>query len=97
MFTAAEARYCEERAQPALHFAARFAAKESVAKAFGTGIGACAGWRDIEVVKSPAGAPEIRLHGAAAAFAAAAGITGVLLSLSHSKTYAVANAVAVKE
>ncbi|MCU0780189.1 MAG: holo-ACP synthase [Akkermansiaceae bacterium] len=96
VFTAGECRYCEGRTAPAPHFAARFAAKEAVAKAFGTGIGARAGWRDIEVVHSPAGAPAIRLHGAAAAFAATAGITGLLLSLSHSKAFAVASAVAVK-
>jgi holo-[acyl-carrier protein] synthase len=96
VFTAGECRYCGERAVPAPHYAARFAAKEAVAKAFGTGIGARAGWQDIEVVHSPDGAPAIRLHGAAAEFAATAGITGVLLSLSHSKAFAVASAVAVK-
>ena len=96
VFTTAECRYCEARTVSAPHFAARFAAKEAVAKAFGTGIGAHAGWREIEVVNSPAGAPEIRLHGAAAAFAEAAGITSVLVTLSHSQTYAVASVVALK-
>lgn len=69
--------------------AARFAAKEAAAKALGCGIGAV-GWRDIEVVSDARGRPALRLHGAAAARAAALGVTRLALSLAHERTLAVA-------
>lgn len=97
VFTPAEREYCLSHAVPEIHLAARFAAKEAVAKAFGTGIGQHAGFCEIEVVNGPAGAPEVRLHGAAAAFAAANRIDRVLLSLTHTQTCAAANAMAVGE
>ncbi len=93
VFTAGERDHCRTRTNPAPHFAVRFAAKEAVAKAFGTGIGARARWREIEVVNAPGGAPEIHLHGAAASFAREAGIKRILVSLSHSRDYAVASVV----
>lgn len=95
VFTPAEQAYCSSHPEPAIHFAARFAAKEAVSKAFGTGIGKHAAFLDIEVCHSPAGAPEIILHGAAADFAAEHGITRVLVTLTHTRHYAAANAVAV--
>src|ERR671916_760313 len=49
VFTAGEIAYCRSMKFPARHFAARFAAKEAVSKAFGTGIGKAMGWRDIDV------------------------------------------------
>ena len=72
---------------------ASFAAKEAVAKAFGTGIGASVSWLDIEVCRTEAGAPFIVLHGTAAETASTRGVTQILLSLSHSEHYAVANVV----
>lgn len=89
-FTAEEIRYCQEHRNPIPHFAARFAAKEAVAKAFTTGIGAAAAFREIEVVHQPGGAPAIQLHGTAAATAAAQGMTGLHLSLTHTDDYAAA-------
>jgi hypothetical protein len=50
---------------PARHFAARFAAKEAVSKAFGTGVGKAMGWRDIDVHKKKSGEPFLVLHGGA--------------------------------
>ncbi len=73
--------------------AARFAAKEAVAKALGTGIGPV-GWRDIEVLHGPAKQPILRLHGAAARLAAEQGLTQWAISLSHSQTEAIAMIVA---
>jgi holo-[acyl-carrier protein] synthase len=93
--TAAERDYCLAHAVPAIHLAARFAAKEAVAKAFGTGIGKHAALIEIEVCNTASGAPEIVLHGAAAAYAAERGISRVLVSLTHTDHYAAANAVAV--
>lgn len=73
--------------------AARFAAKEAVAKAFGTGINGFA-FRDVEVVPDSRGKPEIRLHAGAADTAARQGITNVQLSLTVSVELALAQVVA---
>ncbi|NLN28603.1 MAG: holo-ACP synthase [Firmicutes bacterium] len=72
--------------------AARFAAKEAVAKAFGTGVRGFS-LRDIEVHRDERGCPAIRLHGGAAQVAAALGVARVWISLSHEKTVAVSVAV----
>jgi len=76
---------------PAL--AARFAAKEAVAKALGTGIGEVA-WKEIEVVNGPRREPLLRLHGQANQLAAQMGLTDWAISLSHTEQHAVAVAVA---
>lgn len=97
LFTAAERSYCDSRKFPAPHYAARFAAKEAVVKALGTGIGAQAGWLDLEITRSESGAPRLGLTGAAAEFAAAHGISEIRISLTHTREYAAANAIAVWE
>jgi len=74
--------------------AARFAAKEAVSKALGTGIGAVT-WREIEILRGPAREPVLHLHGAAAALAAQLGLETWSISLSHTFTHAVAVAVAL--
>jgi holo-[acyl-carrier protein] synthase len=92
-FTDAEAGYCDVKADPALHFAGRFAAKEAVLKALGTGWSRGVGWRDVEV-EATAGAPAVRLWGRAAEIARDRGVEGpVLLSISHDRAMAVAFAV----
>ncbi len=96
LFTSAERAYCDSKKSSALHYAARFAAKEAVAKALGTGIGAHANWLDLEVAHDAAGTPKLLLHGQAAAYAATHGITSIPISLTHTKAYAAANAVAVR-
>jgi len=96
VFTPAEREYCESQRRPGLHYAARFAAKEAVAKAFGTGIGKDLGWLDMEVRRKDSGEPELVLTGAGATFAERQGIAAVKISLSHAKDYAAANAVAVR-
>jgi holo-[acyl-carrier protein] synthase len=73
--------------------AARFAAKEAVAKALCTGIGAI-GWQEIEVCRGPAREPCLRLHGTAARMAAERGLDEWSLSLSHTRLHAIAMAVA---
>jgi holo-[acyl-carrier protein] synthase len=94
VFTPAEREYCQSHHSPALHYAARFAAKEAVAKALGTGIGSHA---DLEIVHAAGGAPQLLLTGAAKDFAAAHGITDIQISLSHAHDYAAANAIALAE
>lgn len=97
LFTDAERAYCERRARPAEHYAARFAAREAVLKALGTGF-AGMGFKDVEVVVDErTGAPSARLFGAAAARAQELGVQEVALSLSHTREVAVANAVLVTE
>lgn len=96
VFRAAEQAYCEGKAFPAEHYAARFAVKEAVAKAFGTGVGPETAFRDIEVVRAGEwGPPDVRLHGRARALARRRGVQGVLVSLAHTREYAVAHAFLV--
>ena len=90
-FTPSEAAYCLSRAHPAQHFAVRFAAKEAVGKALGVGMRR---WQEAEVVRGPHGAPGVALHGRLAERGAALGVTRIHLALTHSKTDAVAVAVA---
>ena len=87
-FTPDEAAYCQGRAFPPQHFAARFAAKEAVGKALGIGM---TRWREVEVIRGR-GAPTIALHGRYAQRAADLGITQVHVSLTHSKNLAMAAA-----
>ncbi|MEP2777314.1 MAG: holo-ACP synthase [Luteolibacter sp.] len=96
LFTQREREYCCRQKRPALHYAARFAAKEAVSKALGTGIGKSAGWLDMEVLRGESGAPTMIFSGNAAAFLEEHGIAAVQVSLSHAKEYAAANAVALR-
>ncbi len=96
VFTADERAYCEKMSAPGPHFAARFAAKEAVSKAFGTGIGAGFGFRDIEVQRRENGAPLILLHAGASELAKRLGIIRIHLSLTHTDHQAVAYVIAEK-
>jgi holo-[acyl-carrier protein] synthase len=88
-----EVAYARSMKFPHLHLAARFAAKEAISKAFGTGIGTEIGWRDLEIVRAPGGAPSVRLHGRAETYAKSRGVAQVLVSLSHTAEYGAASAV----
>jgi holo-[acyl-carrier protein] synthase len=90
-FTAGEIAYCDACADPAMHYAARFAAKEAAAKALGTGLWAeGVVWTDIEVVREASGKPQIVLHGAAKQHAANA---NCLVSLTHTRDLAMAQVI----
>jgi holo-[acyl-carrier protein] synthase len=95
VFLEGEVAYSRSMKFPHLHLAARFAAKEAISKAFGTGIGHEMGWRDLEIVREPGGAPRVVLHGRAEAFAKARGVQAVHVSLSHTAEYGAASAVIV--
>ena len=95
VFTSEELAYCRRRGSSNEHLAARFAAKEAVLKAFGTGIGRRMRWTDVEIVKERSGRPSVRLHGEVAAWARRRGLADVDVSLSHSAGLAVAHAVSV--
>jgi holo-[acyl-carrier protein] synthase len=93
IFTEAELADCGDRLQS---LAARFAAKEAVAKALGTGIGPV-GWREIEIHRDAIRRPLLQLHGAAAQRAAELGLSEWSISLSHTEHTAAAVAMAVGE
>ncbi len=90
IYTQGEQAYCRGRAP---QLASRFAAKEAVMKALGTGVRGV-GWRDIEVQRKRGRAPEIVLHGRAKARAERMGIVRIAISLSHSREFAIASVVA---
>lgn len=94
IFTEEERAYCEKRSKPVVHYALRFAAKEAVLKALGTGF---RGMRfcDVEVVREASGRPVPRLSGRAAERADELGVIEMHLSLSFTHSTAVASAVAV--
>jgi len=94
VFTEGEIAYCRKMKYSEEHFAGRFAAKEAVSKALGTGIGARCGWKEIEVVRNAVGKPGIRLSGGAAETASRLGVDIVHVSLSHTRGNSVACAVA---
>jgi holo-[acyl-carrier protein] synthase len=90
IFTAGEIKYCQSMKFPARHFAARFAAKEAVSKAFGTGIGRVMGWKDIDVHRKASGEPFVVLKGGAKKIADERVITAVWITLSHTEHHAMA-------
>lgn len=85
-----EILYCRRKRMAEESFAARFAAKEAAAKALGTGIHFGVGWRDIEVVRELSGRPSLVFHGRAAAIARELGAVHAAISLTHTKTHALA-------
>lgn len=93
VFTQGEIDYCEKRASRIMSYAARFAAKEAVMKALGTGWGGGVGWRDIEVVVLEGGAPQIHLRERALERLLEIGARRVHLSLTHTRELAMAEVV----
>src|SRR6187399_3113394 len=83
VFTEGEIAYCISMKFPARHFAARFAAKEAVSKAFGTGVGKSMGWRDIDVHRKESGEPFLVLEGGAKQLATERGVSATWITLSH--------------
>lgn len=94
-FSEEEQKYCNATASPEFHYATRFAAKEAVLKALGTGFSKGIGVRDVEVVLNSKGKPRVRLHRRAAEVAAELGIEEIPLSLSYTHIEAVACALAL--
>ena len=83
IYTEIETGYCNNCADPGIHFAARFAAKEAAFKALGTGWAAGVKWKDIEVQRLGSGKPELHLYGEALAHATPLGATRFHVSLTH--------------
>lgn len=97
VFSQAEQDYCNGKASPATHYALRFAAKEAVVKALGTGFSDGIWVNDIEVVRTKSGRPTIRLSGRALEVAQEKGVREITISLSYTHTDAVACAMAITE
>ncbi len=95
LFTDAELDYATGKKREMEHLAARFAAKEAVLKALGTGWTQGIAWTDVEVTRDHTGRPGIVLHNTAAQLATKQGITSWLISLTHTEHYAMASVIAL--
>lgn len=93
-FTPAERAYADSSRRRAEHYAARFAAKEAILKAIGTGWSRGVAWTDAEVVRDATGRPGVHLHGVAAGLARERGIDRWSISLTHTGGMAFASAIA---
>jgi len=92
VFTPWEIQYCNSKINPVMSFAARFAVKEAVFKAVGTGFAEGVKWTSVEVVNDKSGRPQVRLG---SSIRNHIGAKQILISLSHSRDLAVATAVLV--
>lgn len=97
VYSAEERAYCDGHAHPEVHYATRFAAKEAVLKALGTGFSEGIGWRDVEVRRTSKGRPYVVLTGRAREVAREQGVREIPVSLSFTHTDAVACAMAITE
>jgi holo-[acyl-carrier protein] synthase len=93
LFTAIEIAYCEGKHRPAQHYAARFAAKEALLKALGTGWRDGLSWREIEIRSDELGRPVMVLSGRVEQLACQQGVTRVHVSLTHTAAYAAATVI----
>ena len=91
VYTPKEIEYCRGRRMAMQHFAGRWAAKEAILKALGTGWRQGISWRDVEVLNGSSGRPAVTL------IAERMGIHSVLVSISHCRTHATAHAIAVSQ
>jgi holo-[acyl-carrier protein] synthase len=97
VFTKEEQEYCLRMKFPHKHFAARFAAKEAVSKAFTTGIGAQLGWKSVSIYKGERDEPLVRLDEKGEALLREVGASRVWVSLSHTETLAQAVALLLRD
>jgi holo-[acyl-carrier protein] synthase len=96
VYTEREIRYCQARKHAIEHFAGRWAAKEAILKALGTGRSRGIAWTHVEVRNGPDGCPRVMVCGAAREIAREQGIGEILVSISHCRTYATAYAMALR-
>ena len=93
-FTEAEAHYAANRRRQIEHLAGRFAAKEAILKALGTGWQRGIAWTDAEVTRLPSGQPQVAVHGVCRKIADDMGIDRWWISISHTESYAMASVIA---
>ena len=97
VYTDHEIQYCRSRRAATQHYAGRWAAKEAVLKALGTGWRRGISWRDVEVRNATSGKPSIALRGGAREVFEKSGIRDMLISISHCRSHATAYAIAIGE
>lgn len=97
IFTDNEIDYSQKRRFAYQHLAARFATKEAVLKAFGGGWSRSLPWKDVEIINDKNGKPNIKLHGEAKRIYDKKSIEKVVVSMSHTKNYAIASAILVRK
>jgi len=95
VYTPDEITYCQSRRQATQHFTGRWAAKEAILKALGTGWRRGISWRDMEIRNEPSGRPVVAVRGGVKELVEQLGITKLLVSISHCRTHATAYAIAV--
>jgi holo-[acyl-carrier protein] synthase len=95
VYTPEEIRYCQNRRQSTQHFTGRWAAKEAILKALGTGWRRGIAWRDIEVRNDASGRPVVRVRGGVKEVVQQLGVARLLVTISHCRTHATAYAVAI--
>jgi len=94
VFTSKEIDYCRSKADPSKHFAARFAAKEAVLKSLGTGMAQGITWKDMEILNRESGQPVLKLTGRGRHIFDALNLKDIHISITHDKSYALAQAIA---
>jgi holo-[acyl-carrier protein] synthase len=97
IFTPIEQEYSYRQKQPFLHLAGRFAVKEAVLKAMGTGLRSGIRWIEIEVVNQPSGKPEVRVSGKVKSLLRRRRVKEIYVSISHDTDYSVGQAVLVSK
>jgi holo-[acyl-carrier protein] synthase len=95
VYTAREIEYCSARKAATQHYAGRWAAKEAVLKALGTGLAGSIRWRDLEIRNDRAGKPTVALGGEARELCEQLGIGQLVVSISHCRSHATAFAIAL--
>jgi holo-[acyl-carrier protein] synthase len=95
VYTPEEIKYCQTRKQATQHFTGRWAAKEAILKAIGTGWRKGISWRDMEIRNEPGGKPIVGLRGGVKDVVEQLGITDIHVTISHCRSHATATAVAV--
>ena len=95
VYTRHEIQYSSSRKAATQHYAGRWAAKEAVLKALGTGWSRGIKWTDIEVISEVSGKPHCEIHGVGREVCDEMGITDILISISHCRSHATATAIAV--
>jgi holo-[acyl-carrier protein] synthase len=95
VYTPDEILYCRSRKQATQHFSGRWAAKEAILKALGTGWRKGISWRDIEVRNEPGGRPVVAVRGGAREAIEQLGVTEIHVTISHCRSHATATAIAV--
>ena len=95
VYTSEEIRYCQSRRQATQHFTGRWAGKEAILKALGTGWRRGISWLNVEIRNEPGGKPVVALRGGVRDLVQQLGVVELLVSISHCRSHAVAYAIAL--